>query len=190
MEWQTWSGHKWGPSLPHFVFGRLYLLWQKQYVFYVKLFTAMVANHTSIYDQNSKRLEAIFYLPQAVFSNIPKCPTSQPSAFLPNQSKARPWLTPLSTTHCPTPTSLLWNKMNCNQMRTSIYTKWALSQENKETVLERCHPAWRWQEFTSWEPTDCKLSLDFCSEMHIYVPWGSESYADKQRWWCTWKPQE
>ena len=26
---------------------------------------------------------------------------------------------------------------------------------------------------------DCKLSLDFCSEIHIYVPWGSESCADK-----------
>lgn len=35
------------------------------------------------------------------------------------------------------------------------------------------------QEFTSWEPTGCKLSLDFCSELLVYVPQGRGSCAGK-----------
>lgn len=40
-----------------------YLPWQGQYVIYVTSFSAVVPNHTSIYDENEESLEAIFLSP-------------------------------------------------------------------------------------------------------------------------------
>lgn len=91
--------------------------------------------------------------------------------FPPNKSKARPRLNPLNPTELCT-----WNKANCNQMRISICAKWVLRQENKETVLKRCHPVLERdrQEFTSWEPTGYKQTPEACSERCLWVSLGSE----------------
>lgn len=126
-----------------------------------EIVSAMGPDHTSIMTK-IKRAWKNPALHRLTLSSFRKCPTSvlQPS-LQPEQGQALN-----DPTKCnpvvPHPPLSCGKKINCNQMRISICAKWAPRQENKETVLKRCHPGGRQPGAHILGAHWCKPLWDMC----------------------------
>ena len=144
MEWQSCSWTQMRPLAPLPLWDTVSAL-AGVVCYLCDIILGHVPKLTSIYDQN-KLGSSLPILP----SVTPEMPSIWPSTLPPNHSRTRPWLSPtLNTTHRLTPTSLLWSKPNCKEVRISICARWVPRQERKGTTLIQYGDR---QEFTSWEP--------------------------------------